>query len=120
MRTIERVAFVSVGRGCALAALIIAILMAAMSFNLEAASRAGGIAGLIVCFILLMQAGRAPQNPHRRTELWLMLAPAERPPAAQAQALLGAALKNAYMRFAAKFACASAALLGASLLFALL
>ncbi len=116
MQRIEDLAFISVGRGCGFAALGIATFMFGMSGDFVLALQTGGILGLVVCFILLMRAARAPQNPYKRTEVWMMLAAADRPPEALAQSLVGSALKRSYQRFALQFALGSSILLGGSVI----
>lgn len=116
MHKIDELAFVSVGRGCGFTVLGIATFMFAMSYDMSLALQTGGIMGLVVCLILLMRAARAPQNPYKRTELWLMLPVTERPPETLAQMLVGSALKRTYMQFAFHFAFGSALLLVGSVL----
>lgn len=117
MEKIEEMAFISVGRGCGFTALAIATFMFGLSGNIVVAFQSGGMLCLMVCLILVLRGVRAPQNPYKRTEVWMMLAPTDRPPEAFAQTVVGSALRRSYLRFALHFAFASAFLLAGSLFF---
>lgn len=120
MQRLHDAAFVSVGRGCGFAALAIGTFMFGLSSDMAQSTQAGGILGLLVCFFLIFRAARAHVLPYRRTEVWMMLEPDDRPPEALAQRLVASALQSSYLRFALQYALGSAALLFASILLRIL
>jgi hypothetical protein len=65
---------------------------------------------------LLIKAQYAATRPYKRTEVWLMLEPANRPPGAVAQRLIGNALRDAFRDYALHFARASALALALGLI----
>lgn len=107
---------VSTARACGFAGLAILCLMVGLSANLVTTLKAGGYAALLVMAVLLLMARRAASRPFRRTELWLMLGEAERPPPLLAQNLLARVRRAAFLRFAAYHAAAAALLLAAAAL----
>lgn len=80
--------------------------------------RAGGILTLITSLVLLIRGLQAPNRPYKRTEVWLMLQPEDRPQAALAQTLIGETLKHTYLTFAFHSALIAGAMLFLSLLLA--
>lgn len=118
MTRIEDLAELSVGRGCGFAAIGIATFMVGMSAQLALAFKAGGIALLIMCFVLVLKAWRAETSPYKRTEVWVMLRKDDRPQPAVAQKLIGAALRRVYLRYALRTGAMAAALLVCSLVLA--
>ena len=77
----------------------------------------GGVWGPLAPFklaALLLMAQRAPSKPFRRTEVWLMLDEAERPPEPLAQRLLSGVRRAVFLRFAAYHAVAAVLLLAGS------
>jgi hypothetical protein len=108
---LRALAEISTARACGFAGLAILCLMVGLSGNLATTLKAGGYAALLVMTVLLLMAHHAPRKPFKRTELWLMLDEAERPPAALAQGLLAAVRRAAFLRFAAYHATAAAVLL---------
>jgi hypothetical protein len=113
---IEHLAHVSVARGCGFAALAILTFFIGMLGDLVTAFKCAGYLSLLASAVLLLKAGLARIQPYRRTELWLMLKPAERPPAAVAQQLIGTVLREAYLRFARQAAVLSAMFLTCGML----
>lgn len=111
MQPIERAAEVSVARGCGFAALGIFTFMIGLMGEPRLAFQAGGILTLITCLVLVARAVQAPWRFYKRTEVWLMLEPDDRPHSETAQQLIGTALRDVYLRFAFHAACLSAALL---------
>ncbi len=105
---IEHLAHISVARGCGFAALGILTFFIGMSPDLVAAFKSAGYLTLLACAVLLLKAGFAPRQHYRRTELWVMLKPDERPDASIAQRLISTVLREAYLRFAKQAAILSA------------
>jgi hypothetical protein len=97
---IEHLAHLSVARGCGFAALGILTFFIGMSADVPNALRSAGLLSLLVTAVLLLKAGVAHRQPYRRTEVWVMLKPAERPASAVAQVVIGNVLREAYLRFA--------------------
>lgn len=118
--TIERVAELSVARGCGFAALAIVTFMVGLSDQMHLACKAGGIATLGTCLILAIRGLTATTTPYKRTEVWVMLEADDRPQPAIAQRVIGVALRDVYLRFALHAALISAVLLGASMVLRLL
>jgi len=117
---LEALAELSVARGCGFAAIGILTLMVGLSYQMSLALKAGGIMGLGLTAILVARAIAAPRTPYKRTEVWIMLDPAERPGAAIAQMLIGRTLRHTYLRYALNVACISAGFLTSSLILSLL
>lgn len=116
LRRLRTLAEISTARACGFAGLATFCLMVGLSGNPPAALKGGGYCALIVVAVLLMLAQQAPMRPYKRTEIWLMLKQAERPPEAYAQALLARVRRDAFLRFAAYHAVAAAVLLAAAFL----
>lgn len=116
LQTIEDLAAFSVARGCGFAALGIFTFMVGMMSEPRLALATGGILTLITALVLFARAAHALQRPFKRTELWILLKPAERPRPDIAQQIIGNALRDAYLRFAMQSAWLSVALLNASLI----
>lgn len=116
MQKVEELALISVGRGVGFAALGIATLMLALSWDILSCMKAGGILTLMTSLTLLMKAYRAPLKNYKRTEVWIMMAPADRPSDAIAQGLIGEVLQRTYLTFAQH----TAGVAGGLLLFATL
>lgn len=100
MNQVERAAQTSVARGCGFAALAIFCALIAFSHDPVALLRAGAVLVTGLAVVLAIQAIRARGRPYRETETWLLLDPADRPPAAIAQRAVGTALEDVYHRFA--------------------
>jgi hypothetical protein len=100
MQKVEQLALLSVSRAVGFGALAIGTLMVGLSADLLNCLKAGGILSLIMSLILLMKGLRAPQRDYKRTEVWIMLSPDDRPSAAVAQDMIGEALKRIYLTFA--------------------
>ena len=111
MQKVEELALISIGRGVGFAALGIGTLMLGLSADLLNCLKAGGILTLMTSLVLLMKGFRAPQKDYKRTEVWIMLAPAERPSATVAQGMIGEVLKRTYLTFAFHAALISGGLL---------
>lgn len=117
---IEELAELSVARGCGFAALGIATFMVALSGEMSLALKAGGILVLVACLVLIARAIQARQHPYKRTEVWLMLKPGDRPQPSAAQEIIGSILRDVYLRYASLSAGVSAAMLSGSVLLAAL
>ena len=110
---LDRAAMQSVMRGCGFASIAIVMMMAAFTGNLPAQLKSGGFAALLMGFILILKAAVAPNQRFRKTETWLMLADAHKPPEASAQQLITNARRLAFLRAAYLACCLAAGLLGA-------
>ena len=100
MQQVERAAEASVARGCGFAALAIACTLIGFAHDPLALLRASALMVTGLAVVLYLRAVRARGRPYKRTEAWLMLAPADRPPAEIAQRTVGIALEDVYHRFA--------------------
>jgi hypothetical protein len=100
MEELQKAATASVARGCGFGGLAIACTMIGFAHDLLHALQAGGILLILMTLILMWKAHAAPGRPYKHTETWLMLDPANRPPADQAQRAFGGVLRDVYLRFA--------------------
>lgn len=100
MQHIERLAEISVGRACGMAALGISAIIIGCSPMPLLAARIGAILTSLLLFGLLLKADRAARQDYRRTELWLMLDRSAAPPAHVAQTVIPRVLRDTYLRFA--------------------
>lgn len=116
-RRIEAKAELSVGRACGFAGLAIGTFMIGMISEPPLALRVGGVLTLLACFVLILKASLATKVPYKRTEVWLLLDPSERPQPSIAQQVIGRTLRYVYLRFALYAAWLSVSLLVASLVF---
>lgn len=112
---IEKLAQLSVARGCGFAAVAILTFFVGMSADLTAAIKSAGLLSLLTCLVLLIKAWSAPKRPYKHTELWVMLKPAERPQPEIAQQVIGTVLRETYLTFALHSALFSFLLLGAAI-----
>ena len=78
------------------------------------AARIGGVLCVALALVLAGYAWRAPTRPYKRTELWLILAKDKRPPAAYAQRVIGAVLRDTYIWFSRQSAVIAIVLLAVS------
>jgi hypothetical protein len=120
LQRIEHTAQISVARACGFAALAIATFMVGLSGDIATSLRAGGILSLVTSVILLLKAWQAARRPYKHTELWLMLAPQDRPNSAIAQQIIGTVLRETFLYFALHAALAAAMLLGSGIVYGLL
>ncbi len=102
-------------RGCGFAALAIACGLIGFAHDPLALLRAGAVLVTGLAVVLAVRAMHARGRPYKRTETWLLLDPADRPPAAIAQRTIGTALEDVYRRFA-RLAGTAALVLWAALL----
>ncbi len=115
MRSVDEIADLSVARGCGFASLAIFTFMIGLADQLSLSFAAGGIFTLCMALVLIVKAWAATHTAHRRTEVWLMMRAEEKPPDGQAQLIIGAALRQAYLRFATHSAFAAFGMLAASM-----
>jgi hypothetical protein len=120
MEIMRRVAFETVFRACAFASLAIFCFMVGMSFSPRIAFQSGGVLTMVMTGILILKALEARWKPYRRTEMWLYLPEADRPPAASAQQLTSAVLRETYLTFAMWTSLVAIAMWGLALVFSLL
>jgi hypothetical protein len=119
MQKVEELALISVSRAVGFAALAIGTTMIGLSADIMNCLKAGGILTLMTSLILLMKGLRAPQRDYKRTEVWIMMAPDDRPNAAVAQGVIGEVLKRTYLTFAFHLAIVSSGLLLLAMAFSL-
>lgn len=119
MRRVEQLAELSVARGCGFAMIAIVTMMVGLSADVRAALLAGGYLSLMTCLVLALRGWGSRQRPYKRTEVWVMMAPDERPPAGVAQRVIGAALRDAYLLYAMRAATIGAILLSLALVYGL-
>jgi hypothetical protein len=100
MEAMRRVAFATVLRACGFGSLAIFCFMVGLSFAPRLAFQTGGMLTLLMTGILFLKAVEARWKPYRRTEMWLYLSLEERPPAATAQQLTAAVMRETYLTFA--------------------
>lgn len=120
MDAIKTAAFISVGRAFGFASLGILCLMLGLSFEPVIATRAGGIMGLGLTAILTVFGLHARYRSYLDTETWLILAKSDRPPTNIAQQVIGEALHDTYLWFAARAIAGSVLLLAMSLVLKLI
>jgi hypothetical protein len=116
LETIERLAELSIARGCGFAGLAIFTVMFGLAWDPVMAFRTGGLLSLLACAVLILKGRNAPRRPYKHTELWVILPKDERPKAEVAQQLIGTVLRDVYFKFARQSAYLGAIMLGASLL----
>jgi hypothetical protein len=100
MDELRKAATASVARACGFGGLAIACTMIGFAQDLVRALEAGGILLILMALILTWRGHTAPARPYKTTEAWLMLDPAKRPSAEQAQWAFGTVLRDVYLRFA--------------------
>ena len=100
MRDLEQVAVQSVARGVGFGTLAISLVVVGLAGYPTLALKSGAALTLLMWAILRLKALRAPRQPYKRTEVWLMLEPRPDWPAEIAQRLIGGALQRTLARFA--------------------
>ena len=114
---IEQAASTSISRACGFALLAIATFLVGLSaVETTLMLQTGGILTLLVCAVLLLKSRLAIRQPYKQTELWLLLAPDQRPNAAIAQQVIGTVLRETYLRFALYTSLLSISMLVAALI----
>ena len=119
MHSIEQAALVSIARGCGFAGLGIFTFMVGLSWDPALAFKAGGLATLLTCAVLIIKAHNALTKPYKHTELWIILPSNLRPGAEVAQKVIGTALREVCLLFATQAALLSAAMLFISVILSL-
>jgi hypothetical protein len=97
---LEKLALFSVGRGVGYAAIIVVMVFLSLVSDPANALRSAGMMSLLISLVLLLRARGALNRPYKRTELWILLKPGERPQTAVAQQVIGTVLCGAYLYFA--------------------
>jgi hypothetical protein len=120
LQRIEHVAQISVARACGFGALAIVTFMTALSGDIVSCLKAGGILTLFMCLVLLLKARHAAGRSYKRTEVWIMLAPQDRPHSAIAQQVIGNVLRETFLSFAMHAAFASCLMLSGAMVYGLL
>lgn len=96
----RRIAFDVVFRACGFGFLAIICVMVGLSFAPREAFQAGGLLTLVMVGVLLLKAYLAPWQSYRRTEMWLYLPEAQRPPDDHAQWASATIMRETYFMFA--------------------
>jgi len=96
----RRIAFVTVMRACGFGSLAIFCMMVGLSFEPRIAFQTGGVLTLGMVGVLVFKAREALTKNHRKTELWLYLPEAMRPPEATAQRITSTIMRETYLMFA--------------------
>ncbi len=99
-------AYLSVSRACGFACLAIFCFMIGMAGYPLVALKSGAVFMMLSAGVLAVKAQRSPRKPYKHTELWVLLAPEERPDPRFAQQVIGLALRDIFFRFAGYFALA--------------
>jgi hypothetical protein len=100
MEHMRRIAYETVLRACGFGLLAIFCFMVGLSFEPRIAFQSGGALMMIMTGILYLKSLEARTKPYRRTEMWLYLPEEHRPPAAMAQQLTSALMRETYLTFA--------------------
>jgi hypothetical protein len=116
MESMRRVAYATVLRACGFGSLAIFCFMVGLSFAPRVALQTGGALMLLMTGILFLKAVEARWKPYRRTEMWLYLPQEDRPPAATAQQITSAVLRETYLTFAMWTSCVAIAILALAVL----
>ena len=120
MENMRRVAFETVLRACGFGSLAIFCFMVGLSFAPRLAFQMGGMFTMLMTGILFLKAIEARWRPYRRTEMWLYLSKEDRPPAASAQQMTAAVMRDTYLTFALWTSLIAIAMWGLALVFAFL
>jgi hypothetical protein len=115
MDKLDEAAEFSVARGSGFAGLAIFVLMVALIYEPRQSFEIGGISALFTALVLRLKALLAHKTPYRRTEVWLLLDPLERPLPEVAQRVITTARREVYFRFAYYWARLALLLIGAAI-----
>jgi hypothetical protein len=115
MERLETLAQISVARGCGFGALAVFCTMIGLSATPILALKTGAVLCLVGCLVLVFKAEHAPRRPYRRTEVWLMLEPGDRPQEQLAQRLVGQTLQRTFTGFAVYYGIAAFAMFGSAI-----
>jgi hypothetical protein len=100
MERIQKLAVLSVRRGCGFAALAICTTMFALIQQPALAFRTGALLCCLTAAVLFWKARQARTRNHRDTELWILLDRDPGLPDAYAGRVINAVLSDVYMRHA--------------------
>lgn len=120
MDQLRYLALVSVARACGFGTLAIFSVMVGLSFDPVLSAKSGAILASAMVAVLLFKAHRAPHQPYRRTEVWLLLGGKSSLPERNAQRLVSGILRDTYLRFATICAAFAAAMWVLTLVLALI
>lgn len=120
MEEVRPIACETVLRACCFGLLAIFCVMIGLSFVPHAAFQAGGFLSMAMTLVLVEKAHKATRKDHRRTEVWLLLPRERRPPAAEAQGIISAIMRETYLLFARWTALVCVVMWTIALLFSLL
>lgn len=113
---IEEFANISVARGCGFATLAILTISLGLSANPALSMQVAGYLFLLTSLILVLKSSLCEKRSYKRTEVWIMLEPHERPNPMFAQLTISEILRRTYLKYARLAAMFSALLLGGALL----
>jgi hypothetical protein len=91
---------ISIGRAVGFGALAIATVVFGLIFDPALALKTGGTLTLLMAAIIKLKAERAPFQPYRSTEVWLILDRRLGLPDDHAQRIVGTVLRSVYDRYA--------------------
>jgi hypothetical protein len=114
--TIERLTLISVARGVGFAALGVLCLMVGFAEDFVNVLRSGGIGSLLITVVLYFKAQNASVMNYKRTEVWIMLKPDERPPEDVARRMVAECRRDILLRWSERSAWIAASLLAAAAL----
>lgn len=97
---VRQAAMISTARACGFGALAVMTAMIGFVGTPVLSLKLGGLLFLLVTTVLILKAWRAPWMPYQRTEVWLLLAEADRPSSSIAQTVISSARIEAFYRFA--------------------
>jgi hypothetical protein len=101
---LDELANLSVARGSGFGLLAVFCTMVGLAGYPVIALKTGGVCFMLGASILAAKAARSGVTPYRRTEVWLLLEPHERPPGPAAQSVIARARRDALIRYAMLFA----------------
>jgi cell division protein FtsW (lipid II flippase) len=101
---LSELADVSVARGSAFGLFAIFCLMIGLAGYPLIALKTGAVCMMLGAAVLMLKAELSRRRPYKRTELWVLLSPTERPPAAVAQQIIAGTLRAAFQRYAVYYA----------------
>jgi hypothetical protein len=112
MDHIRKLAWISIARGCGFG--LLAIFCFSFGFILRPAFALtlAGVGILLMVFILILKAVRTDSLSHKRTEIWLMLAPDLRPPPEVASVIIMRVRRDVMLHFAQGWSFVAAGCLG--------
>jgi len=97
---IEKLAVMSVGRGCFFAALAIWCAMIGLIYDPVLSLKSGGILTLLVAAVLLLKALGVTRRSYKKTEIWILLGRHTDLLPQHAQRLITTILRDTYLRYA--------------------